>query len=85
MILCSQYRHKGWYDQLGGRASSLAGAVLDRGSFMLHIKLGSKGLIPQKSFLKNVNSPLTVSILLQDSIAISLYLGGRHRFDMLTV
>lgn len=29
-IFCSQYRHEGWYDQLGGDASPLADAILDR-------------------------------------------------------
>ncbi len=29
-ILCSQYRHEGWYDQLGGDDSTLADAILDR-------------------------------------------------------
>ena len=29
-IFCSQYRHEGWYEQLGGDASPLADAILDR-------------------------------------------------------
>jgi len=29
-IFCSQYRHEGWYDQLGGDDSPLADAILDR-------------------------------------------------------
>lgn len=29
-ILCSQYRPEGWYVQLGGNASPLADAILDR-------------------------------------------------------
>ena len=29
-IFCSQYRKEGWYDQLGGSASPLADAILDR-------------------------------------------------------
>lgn len=29
-IFCSQYRHEGWYDQLGGEKSPLADAILDR-------------------------------------------------------
>lgn len=29
-IFCSQYRHEGWYDQLGGGDSPLADAILDR-------------------------------------------------------
>ena len=29
-IFCSQYRVEGWYDQLGGNASPLADAILDR-------------------------------------------------------
>ncbi len=29
-ILCSQYRHEGWHDQLGGDDSTLADAILDR-------------------------------------------------------
>ncbi|MFA7204853.1 MAG: IS21-like element helper ATPase IstB [Saccharofermentanales bacterium] len=29
-IFCSQYRHEGWYEQLGGDDSPLADAILDR-------------------------------------------------------
>ena len=29
-IFCSQYHDSGWYDQLGGDASPLAEAILDR-------------------------------------------------------
>ena len=29
-IFCSQYRHEEWYEQLGGDASPLADAILDR-------------------------------------------------------
>lgn len=29
-IFCSQYRSDGWYEQLGGDASPLADAILDR-------------------------------------------------------
>ena len=29
-IFCSQFRVSGWYDQLGGSASTLADAILDR-------------------------------------------------------
>ena len=29
-IFCSQYRQEGWYEQLGGAASPLADAILDR-------------------------------------------------------
>lgn len=29
-IFCSQYDDAGWYDQLGGNSSPLAGAILDR-------------------------------------------------------
>ena len=29
-IFCSQYRQEGWYEQLGGDASPLADAILDR-------------------------------------------------------
>lgn len=29
-IFCSQYRYEGWYEQLGGDASPLADAILDR-------------------------------------------------------
>ena len=29
-IFCSQYRHEGWYDQLGSDDSPLADAILDR-------------------------------------------------------
>jgi DNA replication protein DnaC len=29
-IFCSQYRTEGWYEQLGGDASPLADAILDR-------------------------------------------------------
>jgi len=29
-IFCSQYRHEGWYEQLGGGESPLADAILDR-------------------------------------------------------
>lgn len=29
-IFCSQYKHEGWYEQLGGDASPLADAILDR-------------------------------------------------------
>ena len=29
-IFCSQYRHEGWYEQLGGADSPLADAILDR-------------------------------------------------------
>lgn len=29
-IFCSQYRHEGWYEQLGGASSPLADAILDR-------------------------------------------------------
>ncbi|MBV1757438.1 MAG: IS21-like element helper ATPase IstB [Dethiosulfatibacter sp.] len=29
-VFCSQYRHEGWYEQLGGNDSPLADAILDR-------------------------------------------------------
>jgi len=29
-IFCSQYRHEGWYEQLGGDAGPLADVILDR-------------------------------------------------------
>jgi DNA replication protein DnaC len=29
-VFCSQYQNDGWYEQLGGSASTLADAILDR-------------------------------------------------------
>ena len=40
-ILCSQYRHTEWYDQLGGADSPLADAILDRivhDAYMINIE-----------------------------------------------
>lgn len=40
-IFCSQYRHEGWYEQLGGDDSPLADAILDRivhDAYMINIE-----------------------------------------------
>ena len=40
-IFCSQYSYEGWYEQLGGDASPLADAILDRikhDSYLINIK-----------------------------------------------
>ncbi len=40
-IFCSQYEFEEWYDQLGGDASPLAGAIIDRiahDSYRINIK-----------------------------------------------
>ena len=46
-IFCSQYRHEGWYDQLGGADSPLADGILDR---IVHdaYKINIESLDPSK-------------------------------------
>lgn len=46
-IFCSQYRQEGWYEQLGGDASPLADAILDR---IMHdaYKINIESLDPSK-------------------------------------
>lgn len=40
-IICSQYRHQGWYEQLSGDENPLADAILDRivhDAYKIHIE-----------------------------------------------
>ena len=48
-IFCSQYRHEGWYEQLGGGDSPLADAILDR---IVHdaYKINIESINPSRDF-----------------------------------
>ena len=48
-IFCSQYKHEGWYEQLGGADSPLADAILDR---IVHdaYKINIESIDPSRDF-----------------------------------
>jgi DNA replication protein DnaC len=46
-VFCSQYQNDGWYEQLGGKASPLSDAILDR---IVHdaYRINIESIVPTK-------------------------------------